>query len=71
MCLQFVFFLGSTLLAALCTFALRSLPTERVSQTDQFSGFHGAVRKAWLQVSTTPESHQRSLYDHSDFMQDN
>ena len=48
--LQLIFLWGSTLVAACATFALRSLPTQRVNEKEQLTGFHGVFRKSWLQV---------------------
>lgn len=47
---QFIFLFGSTIVAAVCTMLLRSLPTHRVSEEQQKQGFHGAARRCWLQV---------------------
>ena len=51
---QLIFTLGSTLLAAVCTIALRSLPTLRAKPEEQMTGLHGAIRKSWLQVASFP-----------------
>ena len=46
--MQFIFLFGSVLGAALGTMALRSLPTQRTTET--LSGFRRVLRQVWLQV---------------------
>ena len=47
---QNVFYYGTVVVAALCTFALRSLPTGRSTLSEQQAGTHGTIRRVWMQV---------------------